>query len=54
MEMVRDEEWMKMKEEIHQQSLVWRKCLEEEKKRKYTFIEREPFVIRVDKDYFII
>ncbi|MSA03372.1 hypothetical protein GKG47_17705 [Lactonifactor sp. BIOML-A3] len=51
---VRDEEWLKMKEEIHRQALEWKRMHEEEKKRGYSINVVNDGIYQIDKEGFFI
>ena len=51
---VRDEEWLKMKEEIHKQALEWKRMREEEKMRGYSINVVNDGVYHIDKEGFFI
>lgn len=51
---IRDEEWLKMKEEIHCQALAWKMYREEEKKRGYSVIVVNDGIYKIDKEGFLI
>ena len=51
---VRNEEWLKMKEEIHNQAMEIKRLREEEKKRGYSISVRNDGQYRIDKEGFFI
>ena len=51
---IRNEEWLKMKEEIHKQALEFKRLREEEKKRGYSIRVVNDGVYTIDKEGFFI